>query len=145
MPSNRVKGNKFQKEVKEYLEARGWFVYNKAVGSRYEKGRDIFGCDLIAKHHKTERTLWIQATSDKAANMKRKLEPIKKVPWSFPDTIFIIVKRNPKTWSWYEYLPVSNPGEKEYYQFASSNNDSFAHAVEASKVYTNEFLNLFLP
>ena len=93
MPSARAIGTKFQKWVKDWLEPQGWVVYNKMIGGRYEKKRDIFGCDLIAKHPNFTATIWIQATADAKANLKRKTIEIKTIPWSIPivDRVFILL------------------------------------------------------
>jgi len=105
MPSPRAIGTKFQKWVKDWLEPQGWMVYNKMIGGRYEKKRDIFGCDLIAKHPNFGATVWIQVTADSSANLKRKLIEIKTIPWSIPsaDRVFVFVKRDKKRVDVFEY------------------------------------------
>jgi hypothetical protein len=141
MSSNRSKGTTFQKVVKEYFEARGWCIYNKAIGSRYEKGRDIFGCDLIAKHHSHDLTLWIQATSDAAASTARKLEPLRSIPWSRDgDVVLIIIKRTSKIWALYEYTQTEKIREKDYYLFGKITGGVFAETAEADRHYTKQFL-----
>ena len=87
--SNRQKGNEFQREIMIYLIKEGWTVHNQTPGGRYNKNRDIFGCDLIAK--KMNKTLWIQATID--SHKTRKLEEILRFPWSTSDDVQVWMKR----------------------------------------------------
>lgn len=86
MPSNREKGLAFQREIKKFLEGRDWIVHNCTIGSRWQKNRDIFGADLIARQWDTvfgvTRLLWIQATLD--SHLQRKVDGFKKY---FKDTM----------------------------------------------------------
>lgn len=97
MATKREKGNEFQRWIKDWLEERGWAVYNQAPCGKMIKikGRkifisqrnDIFGCDIIARRDRKKEsnsnfsmaTLWIQATLD--SNVSRKVEELKKYPW----------------------------------------------------------------
>lgn len=112
MPSARSIGTKFQKWVKDWLEPQGWMVYNKMIGGRYEKKRDIFGCDLIAKHPNFGATVWIQATADSAANIKRKTVEIRTVPWKIPkiDRVFVFIKRESKRVDVLEFKTLATGG-----------------------------------
>lgn len=105
MQSPRAIGLQFQRWVKDWLETRGWTIYNKGIGARYEKKRDIFGCDLIAKHPNFIATVWIQATAKASASLTEKTKPLIEIPWSFPvaDRVFIFIKRKPRKVDVYEF------------------------------------------
>jgi hypothetical protein len=86
-----AKGNQFEKEVKTILEAQGWMVegqHRKVMWIRDKytdqmkmimAGRDIYGCDLIAKKL-GEKTRWIQVSTltQKSAKQKQVLA----FPWT---------------------------------------------------------------
>ena len=82
--SSYHKGNQYEREVKAVLERSGWKVegqHRKAMWI-YKKllmiGRDIFGCDLIAKKRE-ERTLWVQVST--RANKSNKIRQVENEPW----------------------------------------------------------------
>jgi hypothetical protein len=86
-----TKGNLYEKEVKTILEAQEWMVegqHRKVMWIRDKytgqmkmimAGRDIYGCDLIAKKH-GQKTRWIQVSTvaQKSAKQKQVLE----FPWT---------------------------------------------------------------
>lgn len=87
MTSSVKKGNQYEGEVKKYLERCGWVVegqHRKVMflgpGRMIMAGRDIFGCDLIAKK-KGEKTRWIQVST--VANKSSKLKQVVGGPWNF--------------------------------------------------------------
>ena len=97
--AERRKGLNFQAEVADWLAERGWRVVNLPIGSRYQHVRDVFGCDLIAKHPERGVTLWIQATSDPKASWLRKAVPMQLVPWNWKaDRVLIIKRRSRHDW-----------------------------------------------
>lgn len=77
------KGNQYEKEVKTILEADGWHVegqHRKVMWLRDKitgamkmimAGRDIYGCDLIAKKQ-GEKTRWIQVSTLGQKSSKQK-------------------------------------------------------------------------
>jgi hypothetical protein len=85
------KGNLYEKEVKTILEAQGWMVegqHRKVMWIRDKytgemkmimSGRDIFGCDLIAKKQ-GERTRWIQVSTVTQKSSKQK--QVLQFPWT---------------------------------------------------------------
>lgn len=80
------KGNQFEGEARKILEAQGWLVegqHRKVMWIRDKKtglmkmimaGRDIYGCDLIAKK-RGQRTKWLQVStvSQKASKQRQVL------------------------------------------------------------------------
>lgn len=86
MTSSVKKGNIYEGEVKKYLERNGWIVegqHRKVMflgpGRMIMTGRDIFGCDLIAKKA-GERTHWIQVGT--VSNKTAKFRQVEKQPWN---------------------------------------------------------------
>src|SRR5579863_5898839 len=81
-----TKGNQYEKECKTILESQGWMVegqHRKVMWIRDKytgqmkmimSGRDIYGCDLIAKKL-GQKTRWIQVStlSQKSAKQKQVL------------------------------------------------------------------------
>lgn len=68
MSAATQKGNQFEREVKEILEAQGWKVFRQHRKPLFMKGKmitigaDIFGADIVAK--KTgEKTRYIQVST----------------------------------------------------------------------------------
>lgn len=86
-----TKGNLYEKEVKTILEAQEWMVegqHRKVMWIRDKytgqmkmimAGRDIYGCDLIAKK-RGQKTRWIQVSTvtQKAAKQRQVLA----FPWT---------------------------------------------------------------
>lgn len=86
-----TKGNLYEKEVKTILEAQEWMVEGQHrkvmwIRDKYTNqmkmimvGRDIYGCDLIAKK-RGHKTRWIQVStlSQKSAKQKQVLS----FPWT---------------------------------------------------------------
>lgn len=97
MPSNIKKGNLYENEVKRILEAEGYAVEGQHRKVKYIPdfkrpragnskpalrmimvGRDIFGCDLIAK--KTdEKTLFVQVSTRE--HKSHKIRQVMAHPW----------------------------------------------------------------
>lgn len=97
--AERRKALEYQAAVAEWLAEKGWRVVNLPIGSRFQAVRDIFGCDIIAKHPDRSITLWIQATADSKASWKRKLVPMEVVPWNWSvDRVFIFKERSRNDW-----------------------------------------------
>lgn len=83
------KGNQYEREVKEILQNQGWMVegqHRKVMWLRDKKtgamkmimaGRDIFGCDLIAKKH-GHLTKYIQVST--VENKSKKEEQVRAYP-----------------------------------------------------------------
>lgn len=93
--SARRKGSDFQRWITTWLTEKGWFVFNMPIGGRYQKKRDIFGCDIVAKHQKFNMTLWIQATAASRPGLKRKTEEMKKIPWKGGcDCVLLMIRRS---------------------------------------------------
>src|ERR1041385_3065865 len=72
------KGNQYEREVKAILESQGWTVegqHRKVMflgpGKMIMAGRDIFGCDIVAKKA-GERTRWIQVSTVENKSKKEK-------------------------------------------------------------------------
>lgn len=80
-----VKGNTFEKEVKEYLEKNGWEVFRQhrkpmfIAGRMITAGADIFGCDLVAKKL-SFKPLWVQVSTFE--NIGHKKEQVMKFSWT---------------------------------------------------------------
>lgn len=62
------KGNQFEREVKDILEAQGWKVFRQHRKPLFIKGRmvtigaDIFGADIVAKKQ-GEKTRYVQVST----------------------------------------------------------------------------------
>lgn len=86
-----AKGNAYEREVRDILEAQGWLVEGQHrkvmwIKDKYTgqmkmimSGRDIFGCDLIAKKA-GEKTRWIQVSTVTQKSAKEK--QICVFPWT---------------------------------------------------------------
>lgn len=85
------KGNQYEKEVKDILESDGWHVEGQHRKIKWIKdwktgllrmvmaGRDIYGCDLIAKKI-DQRTRWIQVST--VENKSKKEQQVLSFPWT---------------------------------------------------------------
>lgn len=79
------KGNQFEREVKDILEAQGYAVFRQHRRPLFMKGKmitvgsDIFGCDMIAKK-KGERSRWIQVST--VENKSKKEQQVLAFPWN---------------------------------------------------------------
>lgn len=87
MMKSTQKGNQYEREVRDILKAQGWHVegqHRKVMWLRDKhtgqmkmimSGRDIYGCDLIAKK-KGDKTRWIQVSTlgQKSAKQRQVLE-----------------------------------------------------------------------
>lgn len=97
MPSAVKKGNLFEGEVRKILAAAGWTVegqHRKAAYIPFKSkvpfgkpqlrlvmiGRDIFGCDVIAKKA-GEKTLFVQVSTRE--NKVHKIKQVMAYPWNF--------------------------------------------------------------
>lgn len=85
MKSTR-KGSQYEREVRDILQAGGWSVEGQhrkvcflGPGRMVMAGRDIFGCDLIAKRP-GEKTLWIQVSTQQ--NKSKKEKQVLAFPWT---------------------------------------------------------------
>lgn len=85
------KGNQYEREVKKTLESQGWYVEGQHRKISFipqppqppkmiMMGRDIFGCDLIAKK-KGEKTLFIQVSTK--VNKGKKIRQVSDYPWTW--------------------------------------------------------------
>jgi hypothetical protein len=110
MTSSVKKGNQYEGEVKKYLESQGWTVegqHRKVMflgpGRMIMAGRDIFGCDLIAKKD-GEKTHWIQVGT--VSNKSAKSKQVIGKPWNFDGDIIQIWLRHSgkKRYDIYELL-----------------------------------------
>lgn len=112
MPSTTKKGNIFESEVRGILEKMGWKVegQHRKVGWILDRGkpyingkpplkmimvgRDIFGCDVIAKKS-GEKTLYIQVSVHSAKS--NKIKQVMNEPWNFAhDTVQLWLRREGK-------------------------------------------------
>ena len=80
------KGNKYELEVKKYLESQGWIVFKQHRKPVYINkkmimlGCDIFGCDIVAKKVDC-KPLWVQvSTTD---NLHKKIQQVNAFPWNY--------------------------------------------------------------
>lgn len=85
------KGNNYEREVKEILQEQGWIVegqHRKVMWIRDKytgqmkmimAGRDIYGCDLIAKKQ-GNRSRWIQVSTVTQKSSKQK--QVLSFPWT---------------------------------------------------------------
>lgn len=85
------KGNLYEKEVKEILIRDGWHVEGQHRKVLYIKdkftgqmklimaGRDIYGCDLIAKKHGC-KTKWIQVSTVSQKSVKER--QVREFTWN---------------------------------------------------------------
>ena len=85
------KGNQYEREVRDILEAQGWLVegqHRKVMWIRDQKtgqmkmimsGRDIYGCDLIAKKLGS-KTRWIQVSTVPQKSSKER--QVMEFPWT---------------------------------------------------------------
>ncbi len=89
MKSTR-KGSQYEKEAKTILEHEGYLVEGQHRRVMFIRppgqpprmvmvGRDIFGCDLIAKRL-GEKTLWVQVST--VDNFSKKVKQVLAYPWS---------------------------------------------------------------
>lgn len=85
------KGNQYEKEVRDILEAQGWmvegqhrkvmFIRDKFTGlmKMIMAGRDIYGCDLIAKKV-GQKPKWIQVSTMPQKSAKER--QVRAFPWN---------------------------------------------------------------
>lgn len=107
--AERKKGLDYQAKVAAWLEARGWRVINLPIGGRWQKVRDVFGVDIIAKKQGRTVTLWIQATADPKASWKRKAVSMQLVPWAWrTDRVYIFLRRHSNDWEVRQLTPSGN-------------------------------------
>lgn len=81
--TRREKALEFQGWCARWLRQQDWIVHNLCIGGRWQRNRDVFGADIIAKKKGRGLTLWVQATADPSASIARKLRPIAAVPWNW--------------------------------------------------------------
>lgn len=89
--SSVKKGNQYEKEVRDILIADGWLAEGQHRQVMYirdfktgqmrllMKGRDIYGCDLIAKK-RTQKTKWIQVSTVSQKSSKEK--QVRQFTWN---------------------------------------------------------------
>jgi hypothetical protein len=99
MASTYAKGNQYELEVKKILESQGWIPEgqhrkvsyipdykhpNPATGKPTLRlimmGRDVYGCDIIAKRA-GHKPLWIQVST--RANKSHKISQVLQYPWNY--------------------------------------------------------------
>lgn len=99
MPNSYAKGNRFETEVKKTLEKEGWTVEGqhrkvswipdykklhpitrKPLLRMIMQGRDIYGCDLLAKKE-NEKTHFIQISTRE--NKSHKIKQVSDYPWNY--------------------------------------------------------------
>lgn len=85
------KGNQYEREVRDILEAQGWhvegqhrkvmWIKDKFTGQMkmIMSGRDIYGCDLIAKKQDF-KTKWIQVSTVPQKSAKER--QVMEFPWT---------------------------------------------------------------
>lgn len=113
MTSAYQKGNIFEGEVKEILEAEGWIVegqhrkisfipdYKKPNPITHKPtlkmimvGRDVFGCDIMAKKA-GEKTLFVQVSTRE--NKSHKVKQVMITPWNYDhDTVQLWLRTDGK-------------------------------------------------
>lgn len=98
--NNYKKGNLYEREVKKILENLGWIVEGQhrrimfLKGKLIMVGRDIFGCDLIAKKL-GEKTRFIQVSTK--VNKSGKIKQVNNYPWNYEhDMVEIWLRQNRK-------------------------------------------------
>lgn len=79
-------GNKYEIEVRNLLESRGWKVFRQhrkpmfIHGKMITVGADIFGCDMVCKKP-DEKTLWVQVST--LTNKSAKIKQVFLEPWNY--------------------------------------------------------------